>query len=124
MFLSVLKSKIHMARITEAELDYIGSLTIDRDLMDIAGLVPNEKILVANMNNGNRFETYVIEGSRQSRIFCLNGATALLGSVGDRITIMAFCQVTPEEAKEFKPKVAILDENNNIFKILGGENGE
>ncbi len=121
MLVNKLKSKIHKARVTEAEFHYVGSLTIDRDLMDIVGLVPYEKILVANIANGNRFETYVIEGSRQSRTFCLNGATAHLGSVGDELTIFAFCGVTLEEEKKLVPKIAVLDEHNNVMTLSGGE---
>ncbi|KPK95750.1 hypothetical protein AMJ80_03855 [bacterium SM23_31] len=124
MILTVLKSKIHRAKVTETRLDYEGSLTIDRDLMDLVGLIPYEKILVANITNGSRFETYVIEGPRQSRIFLLNGATAHLGSVGDLLTIFAFCRVSPEEAKSLKPRIAVLDNNNNnnnVYKMIGGE---
>jgi len=121
MRLTVLKSKIHRAKVTETKLDYEGSLVIDRDLMDLVGLVPYEKILVANITNCSRFETCVIEGPRQSRIFLLNGAAAHLGSVGDLLTIFAFCDVSPEEAKSLKPRIAILDENNSVYKIFGGE---
>ncbi|MFC1477050.1 aspartate 1-decarboxylase [candidate division KSB1 bacterium] len=124
MHLEMLKSKIHKARITEAQLDYEGSFTIDRDLMDLVGLVPYERILVSNMNNGQRFETYVIEGPRHSRTFCLNGATARLGLAGDLVTIFAFAQMTPEEAKTHKPKIATLDENNSVTKMIGGDHGE
>ncbi len=124
MLYTFLKSKIHKARITESSLEYEGSFTIDRDLMDLVGLVPYEKILVSNMNNGQRFETYVIEGPRQSRTFCLNGATARLGLAGDSITIFAFAQLTPEETKTHKPKIVTLDENNSIVKMTGGDDGE
>ncbi len=117
----MLKSKIHKARITESELSYEGSFTIDRDLMDLVGLKPYEKVLISNMNNGHRFETYVIEGPRKSRVFILNGATARLGEQGDLVTIFAFAQVTPEELKTHKPKIAVLDEQNNVFKMIGGE---
>jgi len=124
MYITKLKSKIHRARVTEAELDYIGSLTIDKDLMDITGLVKFEKVLVANLTNGNRFETYVIEGARQSRTVCLNGAPAHLGSVGDLLTIFAFCDVTPEEEKELIPQIVVLDDNNNVLELIGGQDGE
>ncbi len=124
MYIKKLKSKIHRARVTEAELDYVGSLTVDKDLMDITGLVPFERVLVANISNGNRFETYIIEGARQSRTFCLNGATAHLGSVGDLLTVFAFCDVTPEEEKEMVPRIVILDNNNNVMEFIGGEDGE
>jgi len=122
MMLTILKSKIHKARITEASLDYEGSLAIDRDLMDLVGFVPYEKILVANMSNGSRFETYVIEGARHSRMFRLNGATARLGAVGDSVTIFSFAHVAPEALKTYKPKIATLDENNNVVKRTGAEN--
>lgn len=122
MLLRMLKSKIHKARITEACLNYEGSFTIDRDIMDLVGLVPYEKILISNMYNGHRFETYVIEGARHSRVFCLNGATARLGEVGDSLTIFSFVDLTPEEIKTHRPKIATLDENNNVVKITGDEN--
>jgi len=122
MDIEILKSKIHKARITEASLDYEGSFTIDRDIMDLVGMVPYEKILVSNMNNGHRLETYVIEGPRQSRTFCLNGATARLGMVGDSVTIFAFTRVPAEDARKHMPKIATLDEKNNVVKMIGGEN--
>ena len=124
MQITLLKSKIHIAKVTESQLNYVGSLTIDRDLMDLVGMVAYEKILVANMSNGKRFETYVIEAPRQSREFCLNGGTARLGIEGDLLTIFAFCSLSPEEAKEFKPRIAVLDENNNVHTFFGGENDE
>ena len=124
MNVTVLKSKIHLARVTEVRLNYEGSLMIDRDLMDIVGIFPFEKVLVANITNGSRFETYAIEAPRQSRIFCLNGATAHLGSVGDSLTIFAFCTGTPEEVKTFKPRIVILNEENNVNRIIGGEGDE
>ncbi len=108
----MLKSKLHMARVTQAELEYEGSLTIDVDLMDAVKLLPYEKILVANLTNGNRFETYAIAGKPGSGTICLNGATALLGAVGDRVIIFSFCVVPTEEAKRHHPLVLILDENN------------
>jgi len=122
MNLILLKSKIHNACVTDASLRYEGSLTIDRDLMDIAGIVPYEKVLVSNMSNGSRFETYIIEGPRQSRSICLNGAAAHLGTVGDLLTIFTFCTLSPEEAKVFKPRIVVLGENNTVVKISGGSN--
>jgi len=122
MNLILLKSKIHRACITNACLDYEGSLTIDRDLMDVAGMLPYERVLVSNMADGGRFETYVIEGPRQSRIICLNGAAAHLGKVGDLVTIFSFCIVTPEEAKGFKPRIVVLDRDNKVVKVTGGRN--
>ena len=105
MTLTVLKSKLHRIRVTEACLDYEGSLTLDPDDMEAVGLVPYEKILVADVENGNRFETYAIQGARGSHVCCLNGAAAHQGKVGDRLIVMAFAQVSPEEADGFVPRV-------------------
>ena len=116
MVLTLLKSKLHMARVTSAELDYEGSMSIDRDFMDAVGLLPFEKILVANRENGNRFETYVIEAPRGSKTIGLNGATAHLGKKGDRVIVFGFCQVTEEEAKTHRPVVAIFGEGNQIVR--------
>ncbi|RKY87423.1 aspartate 1-decarboxylase [candidate division KSB1 bacterium] len=120
MLIHILKSKIHFARITESVLEYDGSITIDRDIMDKAGIYPYERVLVSNMENGNRFETYVIEGKRASGIICLNGAAARLGTIGDRLTIMAFSNVDENEARKIKPKIVILKEKNEIKSIIGG----
>ncbi len=109
---TMLKAKIHTARVTEAVRDYEGSLKIDLDLMDMVKIAPYEKILVANLENGNRFETYAIPGDRGSGTFSLNGATTHLGGVGDRIIIFTFCQVDTNEIYAHKPLVVILDENN------------
>ena len=114
MEFTLLKSRIHRATVTGASLDYEGSLTIAEDLALAAGLMYYEKILVGNMANGERFETYVIYGKSGSGVFELNGATAHLGKIGDLITIMSFAQVTPEEAKTHRPKNLILDEKNKI----------
>jgi aspartate 1-decarboxylase len=112
MLIPYLHSKIHMAVITEARPDYVGSLTIDRDLMDAAGLAPFQKILIANCANGKRLETYVIEGARGAGDICLNGAAAHLGSPGDKIIIMAFCALTPEEAARHQPTIVLVREGN------------
>jgi len=109
MLVTLLKSKLHRIRVTEARLDYIGSLTVDEDLMDGAGLFKNEKILCADVENGNRFETYVIPGPRGSKVCCLNGAAAHKGAVGDRLIVMAFAQMTPEEARFHEPKVVFCE---------------
>jgi len=122
MLVSILKSKIHFARITEAVLHYEGSITIDRDLMVSAGIYPHERVLVSNMENGERFETYVIEGKKGSGVICLNGAAAHLGTIGDRLTIMAFASVDEKNAASIKPRVVILKENNEIKSTTGGEN--
>ena len=105
MLLTVLKAKLHRIRVTEADLDYEGSLTLDPDDMEAVGIVPYEKILCADVENGNRFETYAIPGRRGSHVCCLNGAAAHKGKVGDRLIVMCFAQMTPEEADGFRPKV-------------------
>lgn len=117
MELSVLKAKIHRAMVTEADLHYVGSITIDQDLMDAAGLLSYEKVLVADIDNGNRLETYIIAGPRGSGIICLNGASARLVSPGDRVIVMAFCTMSPEEAKTHRPTVVFVDEKNAISEI-------
>ena len=114
MLLEMLKGKIHRARITDCYVDYEGSLEIDVNFLEKAGILPYEKILVVNATNGSRLETYAIPGEAGSGIFCLNGAAAHRGSVGDIITIMCFANFTPEEAAEFRPKVVVLDEKNQI----------
>jgi len=112
MYSIMLKSKLHMARVTEARLDYEGSLTIDRELMDAVKLRPYEKILVSNKANGNRFETYAIAGEPDSGIICLNGPAAYLGAVGDRLVILSFCLVPSDETSQQHPLILVLDENN------------
>lgn len=113
MLIEVLKSKIHKASITGANLHYVGSITIDEDLMDAVGLIENEKVHVLNINNGERLETYVIKGSRASGEICLNGAAARKVIVGDVIIIMSFAFMDPEEAKSFTPKIIFPDTNTN-----------
>lgn len=110
----MLKSKLHQAKVTEADLNYEGSLTIDIDLMEEADIIENEKVAVYNITNGNRFETYAIIGNRGSRTIGLNGAAARLGAPGDRIIIVTYCNMDDEEAKNHKPDIIILDENNNV----------
>jgi aspartate 1-decarboxylase len=105
MEIELLKSKLHRIRITESCLDYEGSLTLDPDDMEAVGIVPYEKILCADVENGNRFETYAIEGARGSHVCCLNGAAAHKGRIGDRLIVMAFARMSPDEAKGFAPKV-------------------
>ena len=118
MLLEMLKGKIHRARITQCYVDYEGSLEIDIELLEKAGILPYEKILVVNATNGSRLETYAIPGG----IFCLNGAAAHRGSVGDIITIMCFANFTPEEAVVFRPKVIVMDEKNQVVaERLGRE---
>ena len=105
MTIKVLKSKLHRIRVTEANIDYEGSLTLDPDDMEAVGIVPYEKLLVANVENGNRFETYAIAGRRGSGVCCLNGAAAHPGKVGDRLIVMVFADMSPEEASSWQPKV-------------------
>ena len=109
MLVTLLKSKLHRIRVTEANLDYTGSLTVDEDMMDAAGFFRHEKILCADLENGNRFETYIIPGPRGSRVCCLNGTAAHKGAVGDRLIVMAFAQMTPDEARFHEPKVLFCD---------------
>jgi len=113
MLIEVVKSKIHRVSITGADLHYIGSITIDEDLMDAANLIENEKVHVLNLNNGERFETYVITGDRGSGEICLNGAAARKVIVGDIIIIMAFAYMDPQEAKSFKPTIVFPDTKTN-----------
>lgn len=112
---SLLKSKLHRATVTGASLHYEGSLTIAEDLAQKAGFLPYEKILVGNINNGERFETYVIYGRAGSKVIELNGATAHLGKIGDRLTIMSFAEVPAELAPKHHPTVVRLDEKNNVL---------
>lgn len=123
MLLQLLKAKLHMAAVTETELHYHGSVTIDRNLMDAVGLIPYEKVLIANCENGTRAESYVIEGKRGSKVIKMNGALAHLANVKDRVIIIAFVSATPEEAKDFHPKVAILNEENEIIEQFTGKIG-
>lgn len=113
MLLEILKSKIHRVSVTEACLDYIGSITIDEDLMDAAGILPGEHVYIVDNNNGERFETYAIAGERGKGTICLNGAAARKVAVGDVIIIMAYASMTPEEARGFKPKVIFPDTATN-----------
>ncbi len=117
MELSILKSKIHRATVTEACLDYVGSITIDRELMEKAGILEYEKVLVANVENGERLETYVIAGEAGSGVICLNGAAAHMASVGDKVIIMAFGFFSPEEAVTSQPTVVFVDEKNKIQSV-------
>ncbi|MGA2667997.1 MAG: aspartate 1-decarboxylase [Ignavibacteria bacterium] len=111
------KSKIHRAKVTQAELHYEGSLTVDQDLLDAADILPYERVQVCNINNGERFETYTIPGKRGSKTICLNGAAARLGSVGDVIIIITYATFTEQELKDYIPKVVLLDKDNKIVEI-------
>ncbi len=113
MYLNLVKSKIHRVTVTEANLEYIGSITIDEDLMDAANIYPNERVQVVDNNNGNRFETYVIKGERGSGVICVNGAAAHLVEVGDTVIIMAYTWIDDSEARGFKPAVVFPDTATN-----------
>lgn len=115
MWINVLKSKIHRAKVTQAELNYVGSITIDKDLLDAANMIAGEKVQIVNNNNGERFETYIIEGERGSGQICLNGAAARKVQVGDIIIIMSYAMMDFEKAKTFKPWVIFPDENNKVI---------
>jgi aspartate 1-decarboxylase len=121
MFIHMMKSKIHRATVTESNLNYVGSITIDKNLMDKANLVENEKVQIVNNNNGNRFETYIIEGKAGSKIICLNGAAARLVQPGDKIIIISYAIIDKIEANKFKPNIIVLDDNNNIEKVVETE---
>lgn len=121
MTLTMLKSKIHRATVTQAELDYVGSITVDADLLKSAGILEYEKVLVVDITNGSRLETYTIAGERGSGIICLNGAAAKLIGAGDTVIIMAFAEMDEKEAKEFKPTVVFVDEDNKIKSIKNYE---
>lgn len=114
MLIEVLKSKIHCATVTEANLHYMGSITIDEALMQAAGIVEGERVHIVNNNNGERFDTYVITGPRQSGSICLNGAAARKVQVGDIVIIMAYAHMTLDEARSFRPSVIFPDENNSV----------
>jgi aspartate 1-decarboxylase len=121
MELTLLKSKIHRAAVTGASVDYEGSLTISSDLAQLVGLLEYEKILVGNLTNGERFETYAIYGEPERGVIELNGATAHLGKIGDRVTIMSFARYTPEEAAVHQPRIIVLDEKNKIVRYEEGD---
>ena len=113
----MLKGKIHRATVKQAELDYVGSITVDEELMNAAGIYEYEKVQIVDINNGSRFETYVIAGDAGSGMICLNGAAARMVSVGDKIIIMCYAGMTSEEIKENPPKVVFVDEDNKIKRI-------
>src|SRR5690625_2111162 len=116
MFRTLMKAKLHRATVTEADLHYVGSITIDEELMETVDILPHEKVQIVNNNNGARLETYVIAGPRGSGVICLNGAAARLVQPGDQVIIMTYAMMSEEEAKRHKPKVAVLGENNKILQ--------
>lgn len=121
MYITMLKSKIHRATVTQSELNYVGSITIDKALMKVAGLFPYEKVQIADIDNGERFETYVIEGEENSGCICLNGAAARCVHTGDKIIIMAYAQLSVDEITEHQPKVVFVDGENRITEISACE---
>jgi aspartate 1-decarboxylase len=117
MNVTMLKGKIHRVKVVQAELDYVGSITVDMDLLDAAGILEYEKVQIVDIDNGQRFETYTIAGERGSGLICLNGAAARCVQVGDKVIIMAYCEMDNEEAKNHKPYVVFVDDKNKIDKI-------
>jgi len=118
MLREALFAKIHCAVVTECKVEYTGSIVIDQDLLDASGMVVNEKVLVGDCENGNRFETYIIAGERGSGAIAINGAAAKLSDVGHRVIILAFCQLTPEEMAGHRPRVIVCDEKNRIAQTI------
>lgn len=123
MMLTMMKSKLHRATVTEANLNYIGSITIDQELMEAVGILPGEKVQIVNNNNGMRLETYAIAGERGSKVICLNGAAARCVQQGDIVIIIAYALMEQKEAEIFQPKVAFLDSENNIMAMQGEQSG-
>lgn len=121
MFRTMMKAKLHRATVTEANLNYVGSITIDEDLLDLVDMLPNEKVQIVNNNNGARLETYIIPGPRGSGVICLNGAAARLVHPGDKVIIISYALMSEEEARTHQPKVAILDQNNRVVGTMGTE---
>lgn len=121
MTITMLKAKIHRATVTQAELDYVGSITVDMDLLEQAGILEYEKVQIVDVNNGSRFETYTIAGERGSGVMCLNGAAARMVQTGDKIILMAYAQVMLEEASELRPTVLFVDEKNKVTKVTNYE---
>lgn len=121
MIVTMLKGKIHRAVVKQAELNYVGSITVDPELMEAAGIYEYELVQIVDVENGNRFETYTIAGEPGSGMICLNGAAARQVQVGDHVIIMCYCQMSPEEVKEHKPKVVFVDDENKIAKVSSYE---
>ena len=123
MNITMMKGKIHRATVTQADLHYEGSISIDQDLLDLAGILPNEQVDILNITNGERFTTYAITAPRGSKVFGLNGAAARRVQLGDRVIIVSYARMDAEEAKTFVPKVVMLDENNDLVSPLKAVNG-
>ncbi|WP_416728820.1 aspartate 1-decarboxylase [Fictibacillus sp. JL2B1089] len=121
MFRTLMKGKIHRATVTESNLNYVGSITIDEDILDAVDMIPNEKVQIVNNNNGARFETYIIPGKRGSGVMCLNGAAARLVQEGDVVIVISYGMYDETEARHHVPKVAIMDKSNRVQEMLGVE---
>ncbi|MCE4938500.1 aspartate 1-decarboxylase [Bacillus velezensis] len=121
MYRTMMAGKLHRATVMEANLNYVGSITIDEDLLDAVGMLANEKVQIVNNNNGARLETYIIPGKRGSGVICLNGAAARLVQEGDKVIIISYQMMSDQEAKSHQPKVAVLDDQNKIEQMLGQE---
>ncbi|MEK4537196.1 aspartate 1-decarboxylase [Peribacillus sp. FSL K6-1552] len=121
MFRTMMNGKIHRARVTEANLNYVGSITIDEDIIDAVGILPNEKVAIVNNNNGARLETYVIAGERGSGVVCLNGAAARLVQPDDIVIIISYVMIAEDKLSDHQPKVAIMNENNQIVELISNE---
>lgn len=124
MFLNMFKSKIHRAVVTQANLNYVGSITIDEALLEAADILPGEKVQVVNNNNGARLETYVIQGERDSGVICLNGAAARLVQPGDTVIIITYAIMDRDEARSFKSRAILVDENNKVVRVMEEKHGE
>ncbi|TAH83409.1 aspartate 1-decarboxylase [Bacillus subtilis] len=121
MYRTMMSGKLHRGTVTEANLNYVGSITIDEDLIDAVGMLPNEKVQIVNNNNGARLETYIIPGKRGSGVICLNGAAARLVQEGDKVIIISYKMMSDQEAASHEPKVAVLNDQNKIEQMLGNE---
>lgn len=121
MLYNMFHGKIHRATVTEANLEYMGSITIDSELLELSGILPGERVQIVDNNNGNRLETYVIAGERGSGVICLNGAAARKVLVGDTVIIIAYAMMDEKEAKEYEPKVVMVDEHNRPINVRGTE---
>lgn len=117
MLLNMFKGKLHRATVTQADINYVGSVTIDSDLLDQSGILPGEKVQIVNLHNGERFETYTIKGDAGSGVICINGAAARLVQVGDKVIIIAYALMNEEEARTFLPNVLVLDDKNRIIRV-------
>lgn len=117
MIITMFKSKLHRATVTQADINYVGSVTIDSDLLRQSGILPGEKVQIVNINNGERFETYTIEGEAGSGVLCINGAAARLVQVGDKVIVITYAMMDENDARTFKPTVLVLDEQNKIIRI-------